>query len=283
LEVFLTQPDTHLPIYEHTKRTDWGVALLAWERGEKRGFLFEDGVLRVIAEPYYHLMKPSEVDQASLSRAFQQQLSQMSLARAKGLVDSNQDASPFFTVEEQARLLVGQFPEGFSGPTWHEQHRGEGASKRLKRHRDPAIVQARKSLDSNQLARAVTERTHEDLWRDICGILRATDLVAPRELKALEQRLPRVDRNLTLALAALLHGENSEQASSEYGERFSAFVGSRQRQSMPTEAARIASGPKRGPITEPVKSQGTPPTTSIPGSISSSAIAGQLRKVTPEL
>ena len=34
-------------LYRHSKRKQWGFAVLAWEKEGKRGYQFEDGELRV--------------------------------------------------------------------------------------------------------------------------------------------------------------------------------------------------------------------------------------------
>ena len=52
-------------LYRHTKRPEWGVAILAWERGGRRAYQFEDGRLRKFREGYYSLMKP--VDELELT------------------------------------------------------------------------------------------------------------------------------------------------------------------------------------------------------------------------
>jgi hypothetical protein len=220
----LETTDIAVPVYVHHKRTEWGRALLAWEREDKRGYLFEDGVLRTIAEPYYHLMKLSELDQTSLPDAFRQQISQMSVSAANGVLGRNRDVSPVFSVEEQAQLLVGKFPLGFAGDAWRKRHRGDGAKKQLKRHRDAAIAQARKVLDEAHLARAVTDHRHEALWEEICAVLQATDLVPVRDITALKQKIA-ATRSLTVALKALLHPEDPNADEENFGTRFATFVG----------------------------------------------------------
>ena len=61
----MTDPDPtpttdYLPVFEHIKRRDWGLGILAWEKQSTRGYLFENGQLRVMAEEFYSLMR--EVD-----------------------------------------------------------------------------------------------------------------------------------------------------------------------------------------------------------------------------
>ncbi|MEL6182380.1 MAG: hypothetical protein AAFS10_25715, partial [Myxococcota bacterium] len=48
-------------LYVHTKRPNWGRAILAWEQGGKRGYQFEDGRLRVFKKDFYGLFDTVEL------------------------------------------------------------------------------------------------------------------------------------------------------------------------------------------------------------------------------
>ena len=220
----MKKTDVSVPVYCHVKRPEWGLSLLAWERAERRGYYFEDGVLRVIAQPYYHHMQIQQVEQADLSNTFRQQISQMTKAKASGLLDPGHDASLVFSVAEQAQLLVGQFPDGFSGEAWRQRHRGNRASRQLKRHRDPALAQASQVLDPERIAHAIAEHRHAELWQEVGRLLQSTDLVPLPEVKALQRRAPEATRTLTLALAGLLRSEPSEEAVQGFETRLSTFV-----------------------------------------------------------
>lgn len=220
----MTNTEASLPVYQHEKRPQWGVAILAWERGDKRGYLFEDGELRVISQPYYHLMKLGHADAASLSSTFRERLAQMDRAKAEGALDPGRKSHPLFSVEEQAQLLVGQYPEGFAGEAWRKRHRADAKKKPLKRHRDAALRDARVVLDPKRVARAVTDNLHVELWKDISQLLKTTDLVTPRDLKALDQRVERAGRDLTIALSGVLQADGSEEGKKNFAERFGVFA-----------------------------------------------------------
>src|SRR5690606_26156746 len=51
-------PQAQSVVYQHTKRAQWGLAALVWERDGKRGYRFEDGSERVFREGFYHLLEP---------------------------------------------------------------------------------------------------------------------------------------------------------------------------------------------------------------------------------
>ena len=51
--------------YRHRMRPKWGLAILAWDTGDKRGFQFEDGQVRIIKDGFYDLMievEPQDLD-----------------------------------------------------------------------------------------------------------------------------------------------------------------------------------------------------------------------------
>jgi hypothetical protein len=147
----------------------------------------------------------------------------MSTARAAGVLDPSRAASMMFSIEEQGQLLLGLFPEGFVGKRWLGRHRGIGAKKTLKRHRDACVAAAQEALAAPSLAAAVADGTSPKLWTDIVRLLEGTDLAPPREVKALGQRADRAERALTVALAALLDPE-ALSVEAEFKTRFSNYV-----------------------------------------------------------
>jgi hypothetical protein len=215
-------PEVFVPVYRHNARSEWGAALLTWERDNKRGYLFEDGVHRVIAEPFFHLMRLAPVEEAELSNVFRQHISRMSAANTAGVLDPSRGASTMFSIDEQAGLLLGLFPEGFAGKRWRARHRGVGAKKPLKRHRDPCISAVQEALAAPRLSAAIAEGSAPKFWADLVTLLETTDLAPPAEVKALTQRVDRADRGLLVALAALLAPEAA--AEDEFKKHFSSYV-----------------------------------------------------------
>ena len=43
-------------LFKHSKRPEWGIAIVAYEQPDKKGFQFEDGKLRIIRDGYYDLL-----------------------------------------------------------------------------------------------------------------------------------------------------------------------------------------------------------------------------------
>src|SRR5882762_246854 len=69
-------------LFAHTGRKDWGVGVLAWEADGKRGYLFENGEERTMANGYFEKMQRVEQPSAS-ERAAYARLQGILAARAK--------------------------------------------------------------------------------------------------------------------------------------------------------------------------------------------------------
>lgn len=193
--------------------------MVAWELEDKRGYLFQDGTLRVIASPYYSQFKLSRVDAAPLVRFFQHHLTQLDLDTGSGA--SSRSVTAPASVEEQAQLFLAEYRGGFAGEAWRSHQRGSGAKRRLKRHRDAVIVDVQRELAVDRLAAATDLVAQQAVWRDLCKTLKQTDLVAVREIRQLEERLPRLDAGLTESLSDLL---KTQVQDAEFDARFTHYV-----------------------------------------------------------
>ena len=56
-------------VFRHTKKTEWGLATLQWERDEKKCFRFEDGTERVFSLEFCHLLEPVDAPPERFARA----------------------------------------------------------------------------------------------------------------------------------------------------------------------------------------------------------------------
>ncbi len=118
-------------LFVHSTREQWGVSVVAWEAGGKRGYLFEDGVERTMALGFHELMRrvewPSPEQQETLQRL------QKVLAVRAGASFAAGAAGPSFT--DQLARLRAVYPEGLQDPKWIKGVRGEGAEVRAAAHR----------------------------------------------------------------------------------------------------------------------------------------------------
>jgi hypothetical protein len=208
------------PLYEHTKRPEWGLAILAWERNRRRAYQFQDGKLRLIKEGYYHLMQ--EVDRPAdkaleLAESLKDKLG-VSEARREVVKKAKAKGKKVLTLKDQIAIFHALYPDGFHGEEWSTNIRGEGEGRRLKRHRDPAIIDAQEKLAEGPLKSLLEEGKHDEIAKVALEVLKRTSLVRPVHLKPLKKLPEAQNEAFAEALYDLLWG------SGPYAARFDAFV-----------------------------------------------------------
>jgi hypothetical protein len=200
-----------ITLVRHRKRKDWGVAALLWERDGKRGYQFADGNLRVFKAEFFHMFESAETP-GDGSATVLRRLAR--LARADDLTE----ATRLPTLRDQISLFQDEFPGGFVGEEWQQTRRGGEARKRLKRHRDPAIDDAR-WLSPAQLAPLISSFSWPEVHARIVRVLSATNLLPAAQLKQLEALAP--SRELACSLSEWLAGDTDEL---ELERRFNVLV-----------------------------------------------------------
>jgi hypothetical protein len=211
----LAPDDTRLPsLFTHTTRKDWGVGVLAWDDGGKRGYLFENGAERTMASGFHELMRKVEQpspDQKAASLRLQGVLT----ARAKA--QSSPPASgPSFS--KQLASFHESYPAGLLDAKWVEEIRGEGAPQRAPQHRAPLVKEAQEQLASTVLDSLLSGQRFEKVWDLVISVLGHTDLVPAAQLKKLKSAHSEHQRELAVATRELLHGKGA------YEQRFDRYV-----------------------------------------------------------
>lgn len=202
-------------LYRHTKRPEWGVAILAWEKGERRAYQFEDGRLRKFREGYYSLMKP--VDEVPGSE-------EALIADLEGAVAAHKGGKrpkplePACSFDEQLALFNELYPEGFQGDEWVERHRRGSSGRALKRHREPVVEEAQRILDRGTFETALQGGKHAQIVDQVLEMLSNTDLVALKQVKALRGLEAEEKERFAEVLFDLLYGEDA------FGPRFKRWV-----------------------------------------------------------
>jgi hypothetical protein len=210
-----------LAVFEHEKRHDWGLGILAWEGTQKRGYVFENGQLRILAREFYALMR--EVDRpADEIRALYDALKpELEAARKSAGVDCRpvRVAPHSISFDDQLALFRREHPDGFEGGAWLESQRGKNARKRLPRHRDAAIAQAAATLGRAELLAHIAHGDSPVVLEAAFTLLRKSDLVGAAELAGSDRIEPEDARHVATALVALLYPQ-----SSGYSALFDRFV-----------------------------------------------------------
>ncbi len=198
-------------LYQHSKRKQWGFAVLAWERDGKRGYQFEDGELRVFAEGFYKFLREAECPPDQASRLLIKLGRQSGVGKgADGKIKERQ-----LTFEEQLHVLLAEYPEGFLDAGWKRQHRGEGVPRRLKRHRDFAVADATELFAPDALDEMIRSGDHAEVVRRLTVIVHGSDLVTRAQAEPIANATPSAE--LSLGLRDVLYG------SGEYEVRFDEF------------------------------------------------------------
>lgn len=193
--------------YRHTRRPEWGLAVLAWERDGKRAFLFEGGMLKVLAEPFFGLMQlttePVEDGEFIVQRLAKH------LQANEGPRSVRSALPPSVSLEDQLGLLRGEFAGGFAGTEWQDKVRGLGQQRRLKRHRNAAIEHARQALSQAKLESFTQNQQFAEAWVAVADVLNETDLAPPKQVEALRARASKATSQSVEVLTALLYGEEA--------------------------------------------------------------------------
>ena len=209
------KPDTNGSLYRHTKRPEWGVAILAWEREDTRAYQFEDGRLRKIRKGFYKLLEPVD-DFEGAEDAVRNNLER---AAATGDEDSSRTMQkPVCTFDQQVALFKKLYPKGFADAGWIDEHRGDPDGTALKRHRAPTVADAGEALSAERCATLLAEDEHEALTESITDVLAGTDLVPISHVKALRKLDEQQKRRYAETTADLLHGDR------RFEERFGDYV-----------------------------------------------------------
>ncbi|TVR51672.1 MAG: hypothetical protein EA421_15055 [Gemmatimonadales bacterium] len=203
------------PLYRHSQKPEWGLALLAWERNGRRAYQFEDGNLRKFQEGYYDLLDPVEEVDDSVS-AVRANLQAAVRARRDGSEQKVQQA--VCTFEQQVALFTKLYPKGFADPQWKADKRGSVSGSALKRHREPSLVAMKEALDPSRAGGHIEEGSHEELTESILDVLAGTDLVPLSHVKNLRRLDEEESREYAEAAFHLAHGEGS------FDERFRAYL-----------------------------------------------------------
>ncbi len=203
----------------HTKRPQWGLAILASANEEIRQYQFQDGKLRSFKPAFTHLFeavdKPLDVALPiieELEARADRVLARKSRPQAE---QSTSDTS--FT--DQLALFGAFYPGGFPGETFTHEFRSPPSGKKpLKRHLDSSIARAQELLGKQRLETLLGAGQFADVHSAAIATLRGSTLVTPQARSGLEALPPEGIERFALSLRDVLHGETP------YAHRFAGFV-----------------------------------------------------------
>lgn len=191
-------------LYRHVMRPRWGLAIMAFDHHDKRGYQFEDGKLRIIKRGYYKLLEEVQAPADRTMRVLERL--GRALGRRQAARRANEELIPLAIQIAHFRNL---HPAGFEGEAWVKKVRGRGEKKVLKRHRDPAVARARERLSAKALGRLIKADDHEAVLGALIEVLDETNLVSAAKLKPLRRLAAHRRSAAAEALRELLYGEGA--------------------------------------------------------------------------
>lgn len=183
-----TEESAIVPLFFHTLRADWGVAILARELDDKRHYLFEDGQERALATGFGALMQRIEAPTLEQHAAY---------AKLRRLADGERkDRTPDWVgLDAQLERLRQLYPGGLSDPNWAEL-RASTAKQAF--GREPAIEHARSQLAPEELAAMLRAGQFEGVWARVVSVWRLSALLPAEQIL----QAPPKERLRELAVAA---------------------------------------------------------------------------------
>ncbi|HMJ57311.1 MAG TPA: hypothetical protein VK540_34815 [Polyangiaceae bacterium] len=200
-------------LFAHKNRKDWGVGVLAWEADGKRGYLFENGEERTMASAFFEMMRRVERPNAAETAAYAK-LQHILAARAKASATARLGA----TFADHVEKFRETYADGLQDAKWLTDIRGEGAERRVPRHRDAMVREAKEQLSCAALDALISGQKHDQLWDLVTSVLGRTDLVPASQLKKSKSAAVEHQRGLAVAVRDLLYGKTP------YDQRFERYL-----------------------------------------------------------
>jgi hypothetical protein len=193
-------------LYQHSKRKQWGFAVMAWERDGKRAYQFEDGELRVFTKEYYGMLAEADCPPDQAARL----LAKLGRQSGAGKGGDGKLKERQLTFQEQLQVFLAEYPEGFASGRWKDEHRGEGVPRRLKRHRDFAVAEASELLSIEALDGLIAAGDHAEVARRLGEIVGGSDLVTRAQAEPILRAAPSPD--LSKGVRDFLYGGGEIEA-----------------------------------------------------------------------
>ncbi len=192
------------PLVLHSKKQEWGRALLLWRREEKRAYQFEDGSMRVFAERFCSLLQPAlRPDPALRAQLRDQAVANGHVGARKGPGKGRAHQGPMPTVADQAEVFENLFDGGFEGEAWRNACRAAEGRRSLKRHVDPAVERAQVDLSQAALRAHLESGNPRAVVDAIMNVVGMTTLATKTQRTAISDL--NVDDALALAFINYLH------------------------------------------------------------------------------
>lgn len=215
--------DPNRPVlYQHTRRPQWGLAILCGEDKTSRTYQFQDGRTRTFKEGWYELMQPvesaeeeTEAIASTLEKAMDRQIT-----RSRIMERAKKEGRNIFTVSDQVALFRKEYPGGFQDPRYIEEVReGGGGGRRRKKNRQAGIEHAQTVLSAEALDKHIAELQYRAVYDAAIATLSKTDIASTStDVRPLRRLSEELIPEFAVTLRDLLYGEDP------YPDRFGGFL-----------------------------------------------------------
>lgn len=203
-------------LYIHSKRPEWGLAIMARAGRKKNRYLFQDGRMRAFPVKFCHFMEPADKPLDVATRVARQLASQLDGHSFENPPAPKPSRSDKVTLDDQLKIFMKLFPLGFQDPEYIKTIRGH--DKRRKRHREPAIEDARRMLGQARLEMLIENGDGAAVVTTVREVLDATSLCSTRDKSVLVDLPESLYDDFAVAVRDLLHGESA------FFDRFTRFM-----------------------------------------------------------
>jgi hypothetical protein len=193
------------PLVTHSRKREWGRALLLWRRDEKRAYQFEDGNMRVFAERFCDFFQPAvQPDPVLRQKLRERAIAEGHVANGTpGTKSTTRSTGPTPSVADQVSVFSVLFEGGFQSAAWADACRFREKGKALKRHVDPALARAQTELEQDTLRSLIDSGAPQLVVDRIVDIVGSTSLATKTQLDAF--RKLNADTALATAFVDFLH------------------------------------------------------------------------------
>ena len=176
-----------VPLFRHSRREQWGLAILALEEGDRRRYQFEDGRMRTFKKGYWHLLVEVQKTAEETRTIVGDLISKLDVSQARRelVAEARSAGKDVITLDDQVAIFRHLYPGGFTDEQWASNFRGDLEGRRLKRHREAAIIAFQAGLTVEERAEVRSQGGSLAVLQRVHDLLKSTDLIRRQDLEAL--------------------------------------------------------------------------------------------------
>jgi len=193
-------------LYIHSKRPEWGLAIIARAGRQKNRYLFQDGRMRAFPAKFCHFMTPADKPLDVATRVAAQLSSQLDGHSFENPpVSKAPPRADRVTLDDQLKIFLKLYPGGFFDHDYIKTVRG--FEKRRKRHREPSIEDARSTLSFDRLQAMIEADDYIGVMAAVRAVIDATSLCSTRDKSVLDDLPNDMLADFAVTVRDLLHDE----------------------------------------------------------------------------